>query len=315
MPLPDAGSADPHGASGRVTVIVLTHRRPAELRRSLAHLVALPERPPIVVVDNASRDGTAGMVRREFPQVTLVELRENLGAAGRNAGVERAHTPFIAFCDDDAWWAPGALGRAVDVLQAHPSLGALAARVLVGDGNRPDPACEQMAASPLPRGGAAGPALIGFMAGAVVMRTAAFRQAGGYERRFGIGAEEMLLAIDLVSAGWRIAYVREVALHHHPSSTPDARARRVVLLRNRLWLPWLRLSPALAWHRTRQVLRDARAQRLLVPALLQALRSLPWVLSRRRVAPAEVQAQFAAAHGGPSPRLPARWATRSESVR
>lgn len=309
--MPPAESAADH----HVTVVVLTWRRPAELRRCLGHLAALPERPPLVVVDNGSGDGTAEMVQREFPQAALVVLPHNLGAAGRNAGVARVRTPFVAFCDDDTWWAPGAIGRAADVLQAHPTLGAVAARVLVGEQNRPDPTCEAMAASPLPRGHGPGPALVGFMAGAVVMRTAAFRQAGGYEPRFHLGAEEALLALDVISAGWRIAYVREIVLHHHPSPMRDVPARRLVVLRNRLWLAWLRLSPRLAWHETRQLLREAQGHGLRGPVLWQALRGAPWVAAHRRPAPAEVQAQFAQVHGGPAPRVPARWTPRSESAR
>ena len=60
----------------------------------------------LVVVDNASHDGTAEAVRARFPEVTLVPLGTNIGAAGRNAGVARLETTYVAFCDDDAWWSP-----------------------------------------------------------------------------------------------------------------------------------------------------------------------------------------------------------------
>ncbi|AJY39099.1 glycosyl transferase 2 family protein [Burkholderia humptydooensis] len=69
----------------RITAIVLTHRREHELARTLARLARLPERPAIIVVDNASNDGTAAMVRRRFPCATLVRAPRNLGAAGAHA--------------------------------------------------------------------------------------------------------------------------------------------------------------------------------------------------------------------------------------
>lgn len=300
-------------AGRRISVVVLTHRRSEDVLRTLSQLVALPERPAIVVVDNGSRDGSAQRVRERFPEVTLVELDANLGAAGRNAGVARVHTPYVAFCDDDTWWAPGALGRAVALLDAHPSLGAISARVLVGPENRPDPTCDTMAASPLPRAGLPGPALVGFMAGATVMRTAAFRQAGGYEPRYGIGGEEALLALDLLAAGWRIAYARELVLHHHPSPARDVAQRRLLVARNRLWTAWLRLSPALAWFQTRVVLREARAAGIAWRVVAEALRGLRWVVARRRVVPVAVQAQFAQVHGGPLPRRALRAAPPAAS--
>ena len=72
-----------------IGVVVLTHNRILDLAATLAHMCALPERPRLVVVDNASTDGTAELVHSRFPDVDLVRLDVNAGAAGRNAGVGR----------------------------------------------------------------------------------------------------------------------------------------------------------------------------------------------------------------------------------
>src|SRR5690606_37162805 len=87
----------------RASIVVLTRNRAAELCCSLRHLVLLPGSLPVIVVDNASTDGTPEIVRRCFPQVDLVTCDVNRGAAGRNAGVARVRTPVVAFCDDDTW--------------------------------------------------------------------------------------------------------------------------------------------------------------------------------------------------------------------
>lgn len=287
-PVPPRAGAG--GREARVTVVVLTHDRVEELLRTLERLVALPERPAIVVADNASRDGTAERVARAFPQVELVHTGGNLGAAGRNAGVARVRSPYVAFCDDDTWWAPGSLARAADLLDAHPRIGALNARICVGPGEREDPTCALMAHSPLPARGLPGPALIGFIACAAVMRVQAYRQAGGYEPRLFLGSEERLLGLDLLAAGWHIVYASELLVHHHPSAARDSRQRRLLMARNTLWIAWLRLPWPRALFETRRVLREARAAGRLAATLAAALPGLPWALRQRRVLPPAVEA-------------------------
>lgn len=281
----------------RVGVVVLTHERPAELAHCLAQLVALPERPVIVVVDNGTRGGVAEVVARH-PGVTLVRSDRNRGAAGRNLGVGALDTPYVAFCDDDTWWAPGALARALALLDAFPRIGALSARVLVGPEQQPDPTCAVMADSPLARGGLPGPRLVSFMAGAAVMRTQAFREAGGYEPRLFLGAEEPLLALEMAARGWVIVYADEVVTHHHPSAARDLMSRRRLLARNRLWLAWLRLPWPLALRDTLAVLREARAAGVAGVALRAALAGLPWVLAQRRRVPAAVAEDWRRVHHG-----------------
>jgi GT2 family glycosyltransferase len=279
-------------ADPRTSVVVLTHNRPHELRRALSELHRLPEEPAIVVVDNASCPGVVESVVREFPRVELVRCDENRGAAGRNAGVARVHTPYVAFCDDDTWWSPGALTRAADLLDPHRDIGAISARVLVGDEQRLDPTCETMARSPLDSTGLPGPALLSFMAGAAVMRTAAYREVGGYEPRLFLGAEEWLMGMDLWVRGWRIVYLNEVVTHHHPSAARDPTARRITQARNTLWIAWMRLPLASAWGATLRTLRDAAGFGLLRPALRQALPGLPWALRRRHVVPRRVHEMY-----------------------
>src|SRR4051812_28896073 len=109
-------------AGGRVTVVVITRDRREELLRTLAELEALPERPPVIVVDNGSRDGTCATVRECFPGLGIIALGADHGAAARNEGVRAARTPYVAFSDDDSWWEPGALVRAADLLDEHPRL-------------------------------------------------------------------------------------------------------------------------------------------------------------------------------------------------
>ena len=161
-----------------ITTVVMTRDRRDDLLASLAH-----HEGPVVVVDNGSRDGTLEALEAlRRPDLTVIALPTNAGAPARNIGVRAAGTPYVAFADDDSWWAPGALARAEQVLDEHPRLGLLAARLLVGPDERVDPVCDELAAAPLGRApDLPGPDVLGFMACAAVVRRDAFLACGGFD--------------------------------------------------------------------------------------------------------------------------------------
>jgi GT2 family glycosyltransferase len=277
-------------ADPRVAVVMITRDRMEEALASLRALEVIPERPRIVLVDNGSADGTAEAVRREHPRVEVVEAGGNLGAAARTLGVRRVDSPYVAFCDDDMWWEPGSLRRAADLFDAHPRLAVATGRVLVGPANRPDPACDMLARSPLPRDpGMPGPSLLGFLAGASVVRRDAFLEAGGFEPRFLIGGEEELLAADLAARGWWLCYTPELIVHHHPSPARDVRTRRDALARNALWFAWMRRPWTIAVRETLRAARRGPMKPETWRVLADALRGLPWALKNRRRLPDRVE--------------------------
>jgi GT2 family glycosyltransferase len=213
--------------AGRVTVVVMTRDRWPDLRSSLPRHEA-----PVILVDNGSHDGTPDLVRSHFPGVEVVELGTNRGSVARNVGVERARTPYVAFADDDSWWAPGALERAADVLDEHPRLAVLAARMLVGVQERPDPICAMMRDSPLGRpDDLPGPSVLGFLACGAVVRREAYLAGGGFDDVVFFMGEEERLALDLAALGWGLAYVDEVVAGPGPApagaaGSPAAAAAR-----------------------------------------------------------------------------------------
>ena len=293
-----ATSRRPYAAAERplpVAVAIATRNRREQLLATLARLRALPERPPLLVVDNASTDGTPAAVRERHPDVGLLALEENRGAAARNAAVRALATAYVAFADDDSWWESGALTRAAALLAAHPQLGLLAARVLVGPQRRLDPTCAQMAASPLAdAGGAAVPGVpvLGFVACGAVVRRTAFLQVGGFDARYGIGGEERLFAADLVAAGWLVRYDERLVVRHWPPSAGRARRaeRTARVVRNDVWSAWLRRPARRVPAATLRALRDGGAGWQTLRGAGAALRGLPWIVSERRPHPAAVEA-------------------------
>jgi N-acetylglucosaminyl-diphospho-decaprenol L-rhamnosyltransferase len=287
--LPDDGS---RLSSSRTTVVVITYNRADQLLRNLSTLRALNPGVPIVVVDNASTDGTAPRVRAAHPDVDVVRLTHNEGAAGRTAGVQRARTPCVAFADDDSWWASGSLDTAADLLDQNPELGLLATRLLVEPDGALDETCEAMAASPLPMVPGVGPQILGFIACGCVVRQDAYLAVGGFHPRFGVGGEETLLAIDLVRAGWLCAYTEDVVAHHEPKHGEPRPRRAEVLVRNALWTSWLRRPLPRSLRVTASATRRAVRDRATRDGLWEAVRGLPWVLGERRVVDADLERQL-----------------------
>lgn len=279
-----------HSRDPRIAVVMITHNRREEVLRSLGHLTQLAEEPPIVLVDNGSQDGTAAAVAERFPQVRVLEPGVNLGAAGRTVGVRQVQAPYVALCDDDTWWEPGALRLAADLFDRHPRLGIITGRILIGPENREDPVCKELEQSPLPTvTDMPGPRLLGFMAGASVVRRSAFLEAGGFESRLFIGGEEEWLATELAGRGWWICYVPELVVHHYPSPQRDANARRWHLVRNALWFAWLRRPLPSAMRRTVGVARSVPWNRSSLRGFAAAVAGLPWVWRARRVVTPEVE--------------------------
>ncbi len=263
----------------RVSLVLLTYNCAHRIAGILDQLSGLEI--PIIAVDNGSTDATVQALR-ERKSLEVVSLPTNIGAAARNQGVLRAGTPYVAMCDDDGWYEADGLRIAADLLDRFPELALVNARIVVGENERLDPISAEMAASPLPEtAGIPGQVLLGFMAGAVVVRRSAYLQVGGYDPRFFIGGEEETLSFRLAKEGWQMRYRDDVVVHHLPSVANVVKLRPYGL-RNTLWNAWLhrRWLSALRW--TVFSLADRPKNVSWLRGVGMALRGLPWVLRERQ---------------------------------
>jgi GT2 family glycosyltransferase len=278
------------GGRSRVAVVIVTRDRCRTLLQSLDHIASLDEGHRLVLVDNASTDDTRSEVAKRHPSATILALERNLGAAARTVGVEAVSEPYVAFCDDDSWWAAGSLARAERLLDENPGLALIAGRVLVGEEEREDPTCQLMSRSPLPRRpDRPGTPVLGFLACAAVVRRSAYLQVGGFHPAFGIGGEETLLALDLADAGWDLSYLPEVVAHHHPPPRPDNTIRRRLQARNALWCAWLRRPLRGAVRHTVTLIRMAASDRAIAGGVTDAVAGLTWVFRERRPVAVELE--------------------------
>ncbi|MBF6175321.1 glycosyltransferase family 2 protein [Nocardia blacklockiae] len=287
----------------RTTVVVATRNRADELVTTLDRLADADPQPPVVVVDNASDDHTvraAAGFRGRIRALEVLALPRNHGAVARNHGARRATTPFVAFCDDDAWWAPGALRTAEDLFDRHPEVGLIAARTLVGPERRDDPVNHLMLDSPLgtdPR--APGPSVLGFLAGASVVRREPFLAAGGFSPVLHFAGEETLLAYDLAAAGWLLCYSHEVVSRHMPSLRRlPSTARRDLELRNSVLTTLMRRPVGACVRELAAMGGTVLRHPSRAPVLFGVAARLPRALRARRRLPDHVEDRIALLRAG-----------------
>jgi GT2 family glycosyltransferase len=229
-----------------VTCIIVTYESADSVARTLeaakrSHDAGLLE---CVVVDNASRDGTAELVRRTHPWVRLIESRENLGF-GRacNRGFESVDTPYALFLNPDAWLEPDALRALIDFLEQHPKAGLVAPASRNPGGRRqlygylPTPWRLVRAAAPgrwrrhhlRPMVWGRPPEQVEWICGAVMLlRSEVFRQLGGFDPRFFLYFEETDLLRRMRDRGLEVWAVNSaLALHAGHGSASKSTAPMV----------------------------------------------------------------------------------------
>ncbi|MDJ0422206.1 glycosyltransferase [Dietzia kunjamensis] len=259
-----------------VTVVVASRNRREDLRATLPCHDA-----PVIVVDNASDDDSVQVCRAAGDHVRVIASPENLAARARTVGARAARTEIVAFADDDSWWEPGSLERAVRLFAEYPRLGLAAGTILVGPGDEPDPINAVLADSPLGTApDAPGPGLLGFVGCGAIVRREAFLGVGGFDDVIRFPGEEERVALDLHDAGWQICHVPELVAHHHPSPVRDSPGiRRAGLTRSRVLTALLRLPAGAVAGEVVDGMRTADGRR----GLLGAVPRVRAALAGRRV--------------------------------
>jgi N-acetylglucosaminyl-diphospho-decaprenol L-rhamnosyltransferase len=119
-----------------VSVIIVSWNVRELLKGCIRSLLASEGvRSEIIVVDNASADGTPDMIRSEFPSVELIASSENLGfSRGNNLGLARATGRYVFFLNPDTVVASGAISQMVGFLDEHPEAGMVGPKLTFADG-------------------------------------------------------------------------------------------------------------------------------------------------------------------------------------
>jgi GT2 family glycosyltransferase len=237
----------------RVTVIIPHWNGEGILRRCLLSLRRTRGvRFRTLVVDNGSTDGSAAMVRREFPEAGLVQSTENLGfAGGCNLGIRNAATPYVALLNNDAEVEPDWLRPLVAAADADEKLAAVAPKMLSVDrrdrfdysgaaGGELDlfgfPFCRGRIFDAVEedRGQYDDGGPVFWATGAAcLLRMAALHRTGLLDESFFAHMEEIDLAWRLRAAGYGVAVVPSAVVRHRSGGTLGSGRMRKMILNHR----------------------------------------------------------------------------------
>jgi GT2 family glycosyltransferase len=203
----------------QTTVVVVTWRGREHIEACLDALAEQQRPHRILVVDNASDDGSGELAQAHPSRPEVLRLAVNTGyAGGIQAALDVCVTPFIAWLNDDAMPEPGWLAALEDALDADPKAAAASAKLLTVDGD------VQSIGVGLTRDGhgvdLVDGEVFGFCGGAALVRTAPLKAVGGVPAEFFCYYEDTDTSWRLRLAGWTVLSVPDArVVHLHGATT------------------------------------------------------------------------------------------------
>lgn len=220
-----------------VSIIIVSWNTRDALKRCLQSVYA--HVPPIsfevIVVDNASEDGSPEMVAKKFPKAKLIRSKTNLGfAGGNNLGLRESHGRFVMLLNSDAQLTPGSVARMIEFMDAHPEVGLIGPKLLSPDGTlqingqrfptfvrevlgvlRVSKLVPSLAKLGWGRDDFDRNAEVDSLAGACMLaRKEAVDSVGLLDERFFMYFEDVDWCRRIKKAGWKVWYIGEVSIVH-----------------------------------------------------------------------------------------------------
>lgn len=211
----------------------------------------------IIVVDNASTDGTPDAIRERFPEVTVLRNKDNLGfARANNIGIRASHGQYVCLINSDVVVSDGCLEKLIGALQAHTNIGIIGPKMRCPDGTIGlsimqyptvwNTLCAALAVnSMLPKSRLfAGFSIsseaiddlrdVEVVTGWLWMTSRrALEQVGGLDERFFMYGEDIDWCYRFRKVGWRVVFAGQTeALHFGGASSSSAPARYYVEMRS-----------------------------------------------------------------------------------
>jgi len=242
-----------------LSILILNYNTREHLRACLASLQAEgstslsdgPIQTEVIVIDNASSDGSAEMVTAEFPGVSLIRAPRNGGFAyGNNLGLMRSRGAAILLLNPDTLMPVGGIAGLLDCLAAHPEAGIVGPRLLRPDGSM-HLACRRSFPTPsiafyrisglsqlFPRSPRFGRYNLTFVdpgiaidvdsvcGACLLLRRGVLERVGALDERFFMYGEDLDWCLRTREAGWSVRYEPGVVVQHQHGAASRKRALR-----------------------------------------------------------------------------------------
>lgn len=190
-----------------VTVNILSFNRKDELRNTLTKVYEQDYKNiEVIIVDNASGDGSSEMVKKEFPEVQLIQLEKNIGIAGWNEGFKIAKGEYVLVLDDDSYPDVSCLKKGVDLLNSKENVAIVAFNIIDQKRNLSETAYYKKP-------------YIDFVGCGALIRKSTFLLVEGFDPVFFIYAHEIDFSIRVLNAGYEIHYINDAMIYHRSLNT------------------------------------------------------------------------------------------------
>jgi GT2 family glycosyltransferase len=251
-----------HGGPRVAVVIVSFNVR--DLLRDCLQSVLAPEGVSLelVVVDNASSDGSVEMVLQEFPSVCLIKNDRNRGfSAASNQGIKATRGAYVLSLNPDTVLHAGALASLAGYLDGHPAVGAVGPKIVRPDGSLdlaarrsfPSPAVAFFRLTLLSRLFPHNPRFARYnltdrspdeeqeidsgTAACLMLRREALDQVGNFDEDYFMYGEDLDLCFRLKAAGWRIMYLPTAVVLHIKGQSSQQRSNAMLRAFHRsMWI-------------------------------------------------------------------------------
>lgn len=216
----------------------------------------------VILIDNASADGSIEAIRTRFPQVTVIENRENVGfARANNQGMRRASGKYILLLNSDTVIQPDTIETMIAFMEQHPDVGAAGCKVLLPDGSL-DKACRRGFPTPsasfyyafglaklFPHVPKFNQYQLGYLdpdeeyevdclVGAfMLVRREVIEKVGFLDEQFFMYGEDIDWCYRIKQAGWKVYYYPRTSIIHYKGAGKKRRSRKIVYEFHRaMWL-------------------------------------------------------------------------------
>lgn len=202
----------------RLSIIIVSYNTLDLLRDCI--LSILPQLGPhdeVIVVDNASSDGSADMVANHFQNTTLIASNKNLGfGKANNKGISLAKGELIWLLNPDTRLMPAALDKAVGFMSSNSSIGMAGTALIYPDGS-PQSSVERRYPGHRygrPELGQLPGEIAWVMGASIVARRDVLETVGGFDEQFFLYGEEIDLCLMVRKMGWPIGFIEDAVVVH-----------------------------------------------------------------------------------------------------